>query len=118
MEVAIMITNVNLSTKERLLIEDAKSHEEICIQKYNNYAQLACDEQLQKIFLNHAKKEQEHYDTLDQLLQGNVPNMNSGQSSQQNNNQVESSGGGSSYNLNVSDKDLCTDLLMTEKYQL
>ncbi len=29
---------VNLTQKEKMLLEDQKSHEEICIQKYSNYA--------------------------------------------------------------------------------
>lgn len=29
---------VKLTQKERLLLEDQKKHEEVCIQKYTNYA--------------------------------------------------------------------------------
>ncbi|NLP07748.1 MAG: spore coat protein, partial [Clostridiaceae bacterium] len=37
--------NISLTTKERMLLEDQKRHEEICIEKYNNYAQQASDPQ-------------------------------------------------------------------------
>ena len=37
--------NINLTSKERKLLEDQKSHEEICVQKYSNYANMASDAQ-------------------------------------------------------------------------
>ena len=37
--------NINLTAKERTLLED-QSHEEICIQKYSNYANMVSDAQL------------------------------------------------------------------------
>jgi|LSQX01.3.fsa_nt_gb spore coat protein CotF len=67
--------NISLTTKERMLLEDQKMHEEICIEKYNNYAQQATDPQLKNIFSNHAKIEQEHLNTINQLLGGQVPAM-------------------------------------------
>ncbi|HZK34051.1 MAG TPA: ferritin-like domain-containing protein, partial [Bacillota bacterium] len=66
---------MNLSQKERLLLEDQMSHEEICIQKYNNYAAQAQDPELKQMFQAYAQQEQEHYDTLNQMLSGQVPNM-------------------------------------------
>ena len=36
---------ITLSQKERLLLEDQKSHEQICIEKYSNYANQAQDVQ-------------------------------------------------------------------------
>lgn len=125
-----MITNVTLTTKERFLLEDAKSHEETCIKKYTNYEQLACDAQLKAVCRANGQKEKEHLQTINQLLNGQVPSMN--QSSQQNgqaNNQNQTgqakaqsqqasidmqSSGTSGYP--ATDKELCTDLLMMEKY--
>jgi len=69
------MTTISLTTKERMLLEDQKSHEEICIEKYGKYAQLAADPQLRNIFINNGKIEQEHLDTLNQLLKGQVPSM-------------------------------------------
>ena len=131
---------MNFSTKERYLLEDQKNHEKICIQKYANYANLASDPQLKNIFKQNGQTEQEHYNTIDQLLKGQMPATNqqsggqqsggqqsSGQmqsGSQQSGNQMQSmlfqntnqsgSQGNSSFNAN--DRDLCTDMLMTEKY--
>lgn len=119
-----MITNITLTTKERLLLEDQKSHEEDCILKYQNYANIASDQQLKTVFQNNGKKEEEHLQTINQILNGTVPSMGQSSSSQsqsisqppqsqQNTINNQSSGGG---NFNASDKDLCTDMLMTEKY--
>ncbi|HHV95305.1 MAG TPA: spore coat protein [Clostridiaceae bacterium] len=142
--------NISLTTKERLLLEDQKSHEQICIQKYNNYANLASCPQLKEIFRNNARIEQEHLNTINQLLSGNVPSvsnqqggssagqqqpsqqqMNTQQMSQQQMNQQniqqswtmqpQSTGNVQTQNntvvgFQVTDKDLCTDMLMTEKY--
>jgi spore coat protein CotF len=169
---------VNLTQKERSLLEDQKTHEEICIKKYNNYANLSCDHELSTLFLNLGAQEKTHLDTINQLLSGQMPNMGSqgsgGGSSSGSRNSSSSSGsmsaqsgggsgstgsqqsqggqasqgaggqggsmsqgsmggqgssmsqgsmGGQSSSMSqgnsgkpVSDKDLCTDILMTEKY--
>lgn len=135
--------NFNLSTKEKFLLEDQKSHEQICIQKYTNYANQATDPQLKNIFNSNAKQEQEHLNSINQLLNGQIPTMNNQQQSsmQSNQSQMQSSQTSmqskqpqmqssitqfkqsdsnspqnSSSMSSRSDKDMCTDLLMTEKY--
>lgn len=100
---------ITLTQKERMLLEDLKSSEQICVVKYANYANLAQDKQLKTLFENHAKLEQQHLDTVNSLLNGQIPPMN-----QQNNVQQPQVDGNAS--LPVSDKDLCTDMLMTEKH--
>ena len=52
---------LNLTTKERYLLEDQKTHEEACIKKYTNYANQTQDPQLKQLFSNHAQHEQQHY---------------------------------------------------------
>lgn len=100
---------ITLTQKERMLLEDLKSSEEICVVKYTNYANLAQDQQLKSLFANHAKLEQEHLNTVNSLLSGQVPPM-----SQQNNVQQPTMDGNAQ--LSINDKELCTDMLMTEKY--
>lgn len=108
--------NVNLTTKERSLLEDQKTHEEACIKKYSNYANLATDPHLKEIFNNHAMIEQEHLNSINQLLNGQIPALNNQQQPQQpqmtSNFQAQNTITG----YQASDKDLCTDLLMTEKF--
>ncbi len=118
---------VTFSQKEMKLLEDQKSHEEICIAKYTNYAAQAKDSQLKQIFSASAQSEREHLNTINQLISGQVPQMNQGKGSAQ-----ASGGQASAAAMNntptagmnnaqagadrVSDKDMCTDMLMTEKY--
>lgn len=146
--------NLNWTNKEKSLLKDQKSHEEICVQKYTDYAKLASDQQLKEIFNSNAQTEQEHLNTLNQLLSGQMPNMNqqgnamANQSPQQqqqgstiianqlsqqqqqgntmanqptqqqqrpqkgNNFQIQNN----LTNNQFQDQNLCTDLLMTEKY--
>jgi len=125
-----MISNVTLTTKEKFLLEDSKTHEEQCIQKYENYTKLACDSELKAVFRSNGLKEVEHLQTINQLISGKVPDVSQSggqssgqggqpqtwpgdQNSQQQTVEMQSSGGNV---FKASDKDLCTDALMTEKY--
>ena len=116
---------INLSTKERMLLEDEKSHEQLCVDKYNEYSNKACDAELKNLFSQLAQKEQQHLDSINQLLSGIVPNVNQQQSSQQENQQNNSNQqplinqsplnfGTNTYNEH--DKMLCSDALSTEKF--
>ena len=115
---------VNLTTKERLLLEDEKSHETLCISKYNNYANKANCQELKDLFSSLAQKEQQHLDSINQILNGVVPNVNSGsqnsqnqQMSQNNTQSIPNIGKTiSSVTYDKSDKYLCQDALSTEKY--
>ncbi len=103
---------ITLSQKERMLLEDQKSHEQICIEKYTNYSNQTKDNQLKQIFNANGQAERTHLDSINQLLSGKVPQMNQqqNQGSAPNMNNTQPSG------VNLSDADMCTDLLMTEKY--
>lgn len=111
---------MNLSQKERLLLEDQKSHEEICIKKYTEYANKAQDPQLKQLFNTYAQEEQQHYDTINQLLSGQIPNMNQqGQQNQQNQQSDQQNHKNQQTKTNINsqvDAMLCSDLLMTEKF--
>lgn len=108
---------VNLTEKERLLLEDQKQHEEMCIKKYNNYANQAQDFQLKQIFLANAQQEQQHLDTINQMLNGQVPNMAQQQNQGQNPKSIQNNQQNQQAGLNSkNDADLCIDMLSTEKY--
>lgn len=109
---------IQLSQKETMLLKDLKSHEEICIQKYSKYAQEAQDPQLSQIFQDLSSREQQHLQTIEQIMSGQVPPMNQGgqsqgQQTQQYQQQNLQSSQGQQGNQN--DSFLCTDLLSTEK---
>jgi spore coat protein CotF len=111
---------ISLSIKERMLLEDQKKHEIICIEKYSNYSKLAQDAQLKQIFNANAQSEQTHLDSINQLLSGRIPQMNQ----QQGHGTGQAAGNQSTSSINtvqaagisVSDDSLCRDMLMTEKY--
>lgn len=111
--------NLQLTQKERSLLEDQKKHEEICIQKYTNYAQQAEDPQLKQLFNQYASQEQQHYNTINQLLQGQQPmiggNQGYQQQAQQRQGQQLQSRTGAGM-AGQGDAALCTDMLMTEKF--
>ncbi|HEY8349027.1 MAG TPA: spore coat protein, partial [Clostridia bacterium] len=80
-------------------------------------------------FINNGKIEQEHLDTLNQLLKGQVPSMGQQGGSQQSGTGMQNNAGGQQMQQNaqssqqasqasgvVSDESLCNDMLMTEKY--
>lgn len=115
----MLVFNAN----ERALLEKQKIQEKMCVEKYTNYANQTNDPELKQMFQKHANQEQQHYNTINELLSGKLPNMNSGQGNQNNQLQtnpqsIESAGvnanilgttGNKNYNF-------CKDLLMTEKY--
>ncbi len=127
---------MHLTQKERYLLEDQKSHEELCIKKYTNYAAQAHDPALKQLFQTHAQHEQHHLDSINQILSGTVPSVSQGQQgqqaqqggqaqqgmqSQQQNQQGQQGNqammqAGQTGMTNQNDKDLCQDLLATEKY--
>lgn len=115
---------ITLTQKERMLLEDQKSHEQLCIEKYSKYASQAQDPQLKQIFKANEQSERTHLDSINQLLSGTVPQMNQQQGQQQNQQQSQQQNQGSVQSMSntqstqssMSDKDMCSDLLMTEKY--
>ncbi|MFV0497840.1 MAG: spore coat protein [Candidatus Fimivivens sp.] len=113
---------MTLSQKETMLLQDLKSHEKLCVDKYAQYSSEACDDQLKNLFSQLGQAEQTHLNTIEQIMGGTVPSMNSGSSQsgsgQQQSNSTPSAS--SSYGSNASDKQrdqfLCSDLLATEKH--
>lgn len=133
--------NIQLTQKETMFLKDLKSQEEMCIKKYNAYSNQAKDPQLKQLFNELEKQEQQHLDSINQLLNGQVPNINQSQGQSQSQSQgqsqqmISAQGQGQglqmssgqqgmqsatknsvTFNNNASDADLCHDLLSTEKY--
>lgn len=106
--------SLNLTQKEKMLLQDQQKHEEICIQKYQNYANQTQDPQLKQLFNSYGSQEQQHLNSINQLLSGQVPNTNQQQGQQ--NLQTSVSNQMLAGMANQNDAALCNDLLMTEKY--
>lgn len=124
---------MTLSQKESMLLEDLKSQEKLCVEKYTQYSSEASDSQLKNMFSQIGQTEQGHLNTIEQIMGGTIPNMSSGNSSGQQQwggGQSSSSGqqqqwsgtqsASSSYNSNPTGKQrdqfLCSDILATEKH--
>lgn len=107
--------------KESGLLQDLKKAEELCIEKYAKYTQEALTPQLQTLLTQIAQQEHQHLQTINQIIGGSVPTMNSGQQSgpqqNQNNQQTLKSenyvNGSTTYK---NDSFICSDLLSMEKH--
>lgn len=87
---------MQLSQKEKMLLEDLKSHEEVFAQKCNEYANQAQDPQLKQLFTSLARDEQQHVQKIGKNLGTQQVSGQSGTSQK--------------------DSLLCHDMLSSEKY--
>ena len=111
---------LNLNDKERMLLQDEKAGEELCIEKYKKYSEEASNPELKNLFKELMSKEEDHLKTLNQMLTGTVPTLNTQQKQQ---NQQNSNTNVSSANVDnknqinfKQDKIICQDSLAGEKY--
>ena len=109
-----------LIDKERMFLQDEKAGEELCIEKYKKYSEEASDPELKNLFKELMSKEEDHLKTLNQMLTGTVPTLNTQQKQQ---NQQNSNTNVSSANVDnknqinfKQDKIICQDSLAGEKY--
>ena len=107
---------INLTEKERYIIEDLKSQEELCIQKYAFYENMAYDPELKKLFNNLKKKEQEHYQSLANVLNGEVASADINDYAAKNYRPQANYHQQSSQEEKDHDSFLCTDAITMEKY--
>ena len=107
---------ITLSEKEKYIINDLKAQEELCIQKYEFYENMAYDPELKQLFKDIRKKEQEHLNSLNSVLNGEVPmsdvNDYSAQKYKTNSNYHQNS----SQEEKDHDSFLATDAIAMEKY--
>ena len=62
-----------LNEMEKQHIQDLKAQEETCIEKYSRYKEQAKDPVLKELFQTLQENEQQHYQSLEQVLTGKVP---------------------------------------------
>lgn len=67
---------MSLNQKETAAIKDLQTQEKTCIDKYRKYSQEAKDTVLKDLFENLEASEQKHYDSLQQVINGNTPAVN------------------------------------------
>lgn len=61
--------------KEQSLLKDMQNEEKLCAEKYRRAAENAHDAKLKHIFEKLEQAEQNHYDTVTQMLNGTVPSL-------------------------------------------
>lgn len=59
-----------LTQKESTFLQDLKAQEQLCIEKYGKYAEMAHDTELKNLFTQLKGNEQKHLDTICQMMQG------------------------------------------------
>ena len=112
-----VMKTMKLTQKESMLLQDLKTSEEICIEKYGQYAKKAEDQALADLFLTIQAKEQEHLTTIESLIGGTVPLMAGGDQGNQSNSQCQPGDGrAASKSYSKTDEYLLKDALDTEKH--
>ena len=110
-----VMKTMKLTQKESMLLQDLKTSEEICIEKYNEYARKAEDQALADLFLTIKAKEEEHLNTINQLISGKVPMMGNGQNGQGSGGQP-GDGQATKQSKSKADEYMLKDALDTEKH--
>ena len=67
---------VNLTNKERFLLEGEKYQQQLARDKYNNFSLQAADPILKTIFSNLSEIEENHLNMVNEMLQGRIPQIN------------------------------------------
>jgi rubrerythrin len=62
-----------LTQKETSLLKDLTKEEQLCIARYTNHSEAACDPNLKTLFSDILTEEQEHLDTLNDISAGGFP---------------------------------------------
>lgn len=116
---------MNFTQKEINLLNDLKKEEQTCVEKYSKYSQQATTPRLKGLFNSIGQKEQQHLETINQLLSGVIPMVNENQGGQSQQTQFSQANQGiQTSNVGVdtskcdkqTDSYLCQDALSTEKY--
>ena len=104
---------MTLTQKEHGLLEDLKSQEQLCIEKYTKYENEACDPQLKTLFSSIKSTEQGHLETINKIMNGEVVCMPSASPAAQ-----MWMGKSSACSAEQKNKDsfLCKDALSMEKH--
>lgn len=105
---------MELKSQEEQLVTNLKSQEKLCVQKYDFYATQAKDPELRSLFKKLATYEQNHYDMLNDLLNGSVPRIKV-KSPLAVDYEPKATHPGDQAGKDF-DKFLCTDIIATEKY--
>lgn len=100
--------------KETSLLNDLKTQEQLCVEKYTQYAQKANDPELKTIFETIRQVEEQHLQTISGMLSGQIPQPTQ-QQNQQPSQQPPMQGQAAQTPQWQQDAYLCQDAIATEK---
>ena len=103
-----------LNQKETTLLEDLKSSEQLCIEKYTKYENNAANPRLKTLMSEIRAHEQNHLDTICKVLNGETPQTSTGACAKIT--PPAAAEYGSDNNAYNNDKYICSDALTTEKH--
>lgn len=106
---------MKLQQKEMEAIKDLQTQERSCVEKYKLYATQAKDPELKNLFETLQQKEQQHFDSLGQVLNGDVPSCNCNDNDGKNYQPKASYDAASASEDKQADCFLVTDCIGTEK---
>jgi rubrerythrin len=106
---------MTLTQKETSLLNDLKSQEKLCIEKYGKYSEAAYDPSLKTLFTSLKENEQKHLETIDQILGGAEVRMPSDSPSAENA-KLACTPSTCSAEMKQNDAYLCKDALAMEKH--
>ncbi len=107
---------MQLTEKEKTLLNELKHQEKTCVEKYEFYANSAKDPELATLFRTIKKEEEEHLNSINDTLNGNIPTIENKDS------KVMSYKPNATYTNMTNSEDkkhdelLCTDSIANEKY--
>lgn len=104
-----------LSEKETAVVKDLQTQEKTCMEKYQRYSSEAKDPVLVNLFDELHKKEEQHYNSLEQVLNGTVVQCNCNDSDGKNYNPKATYSATEQSKDKSSDCFLATDCIGTEK---
>lgn len=106
---------MQLTEKEKDVIKDLQTQEQTCIEKYRFYESSAKDPELKNLFHQIGNEEQEHFDSLTQVLKGEVPKVEAARSGSEGFSPTTTYRSGDNSENKRHDQFLCTDSIATEK---
>ena len=111
-----MVHEVMLTSKESGLLKDMKGQEELCVEKYEKYAELAKSGELKALFQSMKAVEEHHLRTVTEMMNGTAPSIPDGKPLENSNNNHCAATQYASDADRKADAFLCRDMLSTEKH--
>ncbi len=106
---------MQLTEAETNVIKDLQTQEKTCVEKYRFYEASANDRQLKNLFRRIGDEEQEHFESLGEVLKGSVPDVKAAQTGMEGYNPTVTYSAGDNSEEKKHDQFLCTDSIATEK---